>query len=61
MLVLTRKRNESIIVGDVTITVVRTARGEVRLGITAPKNVLILREELARRLADGEPRYAVAE
>ena len=47
MLVLSRKTNESISIdGGIRITVVSLGRGTVRLGIEAPQNVGILREEL---------------
>lgn len=47
MLVLGRKVDESILIGDnVRVMVVGIDRGQVRLGIDAPKDVLILREEL---------------
>lgn len=50
MLVLTRKLNEVIVIGDgpdaVTVEVVLFKRDEVRLGITAPPDVRILRGEL---------------
>ena len=49
MLVLTRKVNERIRVGDeITITVVRLGPGSVRLGIDAPGHMAIVREELAQ-------------
>lgn len=52
MLVFSRKEGEKVCIGDdVIITVVEIDRGRVRLGIVAPKGVLILREELA----DGGP------
>lgn len=48
MLVLTRKRTESIKIGnDIVITVIQTGKGTVRLGIEAPANVRVLRGELA--------------
>lgn len=48
MLVLTRRRAESIKIGnDVVIKVIQTGRGMVRLGIEAPANVRVLRGELA--------------
>ncbi len=47
MLVLGRKANEQIIIGNITIIVVRVNGGQVSLGIDAPKNVPILRGELA--------------
>lgn len=47
MLVLTRRDNTSIKIGsDVTVTVLSTRRHQVRLGIEAPKDVRILRNEL---------------
>ncbi len=47
MLVLSRKSGERILVGDqVSITVVRIGPNSVRLGIDAPRNLSILREEL---------------
>ena len=48
MLVLTRKRNESIKIGDdIVITIVRIkSNGDVRVGIEAPPNVNIVRTEL---------------
>jgi len=48
MLVLSRKTGEKILIGDkISITVVRIAPGIVRIGVDAPENLLILREELA--------------
>jgi len=48
MLVLSRKPGEKILIGDkISITVVRIAPGIVRIGIEAPGDLLILREELA--------------
>ena len=47
MLVLTRKTNERILIGDdIVLTVVRIDDYSVRLGIDAPNDVEILREEL---------------
>lgn len=47
MLVLSRKRDESIrISGTITVTVLSVCGGRVRLGIDAPRNVPILRAEL---------------
>ena len=47
MLVLSRKVGERILVGDeVTITVVRIAGGGVRIGIEAPPELAVIREEL---------------
>lgn len=50
MLVISRKLFEKIYVGDnIIIQVVKIDRGKIRLGITAPKDVLIYREELLKR------------
>jgi len=50
MLVLSRKANERLMIGDnIVVTIVRVSGGQVRLGIEAPANVSIRREELASR------------
>lgn len=47
MLVLSRKSNERIKIGDsITVTVVRIGPNTVRLGIDAPREMNIVREEL---------------
>lgn len=47
MLVLSRKPGESIRIGDnITITVIRICPGVCRLGITAPREMSVMREEL---------------
>ncbi|MBQ8613104.1 MAG: carbon storage regulator CsrA [Ruminiclostridium sp.] len=47
MLVVTRKTEESIIIADnIEIVVLEVAKDRVKLGITAPKNVKIIRNEL---------------
>lgn len=49
MLVLSRKEGEGIRLGDgIELEVVSISKGVVRLGIKAPKDVLILRSELAK-------------
>lgn len=45
MLVLSRHRNESIIIGDIIITVIDIRGDKVRIGIEAPPNVPTLRRE----------------
>lgn len=50
MLVLTRKRDQKILIGDgITITILGIQTNQVRIGIEAPATVPILREELAGR------------
>ena len=47
MLVLSRTRNESIMIGDdVEITIVDVRGDKVRLGITAPKTISVHRKEV---------------
>ena len=53
MLVLSRKIGERILIGDqITVTVVRITGGGVRLGIEAPAEMAVIREELKKDLAD---------
>jgi len=53
MLVLTRKLGEGITIGDdVTITIVEMKGGNVRIGIDAPKNMKIYRQEVYNRIVD---------
>ena len=48
MLVLTRKENESIVIGsDIEIKIARINRNQVRVGVTAPGYVPIYRKEIA--------------
>ena len=59
MLILTRKINESILVGDNIRLVVLEIRGkQIRLGIEAPPDIVVLREEIAQRLTDENLRAA---
>ena len=49
MLVLSRKVGESILISEsIRVTVVQSANGRIRLGILAPPEVKVLREELTR-------------
>ena len=55
MLVLSRKRNESIIINNnITVTVVEIRGDKVRLGIVAPKEIPVHREEVYE-LIHGRP------
>ncbi|MDG3003812.1 carbon storage regulator CsrA [Paludisphaera mucosa] len=52
MLVLSRKINEKIVIdGGIVVTVVKIEGGQVRLGIEAPSDVKVYREELLVRKA----------
>ena len=70
MLVLTRRANQSIVIGaDVTVTVLEIRGDQIRLGITAPRDVTVHRQEVWLELqrngdgaSDGEnPRSSNAE
>jgi len=51
MLVLSRKVGERILIGEnISVTVVRITGGGVRLGVEAPSNTAVIREELKERL-----------
>lgn len=55
MLVLSRKKDERIVIGDsITVMVVEIRGDKVRLGISAPKDVPVNREEIAIRKALAE-------
>jgi len=62
MLVLSRKVGEKILIGDqIAVTVVRVAQGIVRLGVEAPKELPIVREEIKDRLkADSQDQAPAA-
>ena len=48
MLVLSRKLGERIVIGDrIVVTVVKLDHGQVRLGIEAPREIAVFREEIA--------------
>jgi carbon storage regulator len=52
MLVLSRKIHQAIVIGaDIRVTVVSTRGRQIRLGIEAPSEVVVHREELLRRPA----------
>ena len=55
MLVLTRKKNESIVIrDDIVVTVVEVRGDKVRLGIEAPKEVTVHRREVYDKIKEDE-------
>lgn len=51
MLILTRRVGETVMIGnDVTVTVLGVKGNQVRVGINAPKNVAVHREEIFERI-----------
>ena len=55
MLILTRRVQEAIMIGDdVTVTVLSVKGNQVRLGIDAPRNVEVHREEIYHRVKNSQ-------
>lgn len=66
MLVLSRKLGEKIVIGDnIVVTVVKIDRNQIRIGIEAPHDVAVYREEIApertpQPVSESAPAGAVA-
>lgn len=62
MLVLSRKEGESLIIGDkISITILSVeSNGQVNIGVSAPKEVLILRSELQKAVTENQDAAAAA-
>lgn len=59
MLVLSRKKNESIVINnDIVITVVEVRGDKVRLGIVAPRDVAVHREEVYEAIHGAKPQIS---
>ena len=55
MLVVSRKVGERILIGDkIAITIVKVASGAVRVGVEAPAEMAVMREELAAEILRAE-------
>ena len=51
MLILSRKPSESVMIGDdIVVTLVAISPNQVRLGITAPKDIIVHREEVYNQI-----------
>jgi len=63
MLILTRRVGETLMIGDnVSVTVLRVKGNQVRLGVNAPKDVSIHREEIFEKIQqEGEGGDATTE
>ena len=59
MLALSRKANESIIIGnDIEITILEVKGEQVKIGISAPKSVPVYREEVYRQIKESNKEAA---
>ena len=57
MLVLTRKTNQSIMIGDdIEVSVLAVSRDKIRLGITAPRDVPVFRKEVYLSIKEAAAR-----
>lgn len=60
MLILSRRLGESLTIGDdITVTVIACSGNQIRLGISAPREIRVLREEIYRAVQE-ENRAAVS-
>ena len=56
MLILTRRVGETLMIGDeITVTVLGVKGNQVRIGVNAPKDVAVHREEIFERIKQEKP------
>ncbi|NJD06365.1 MAG: carbon storage regulator CsrA [Methylococcaceae bacterium] len=61
MLILTRRVGETLMIGDdVTVTVLGVKGNQVRIGVNAPKDVSVHREEIYERIKKEQQQQALA-
>lgn len=59
MLVLTRKKNESIVINDdIEVTIIDIQNDQIRIGISAPKNVPVYRKEIYAQIKEENKKAA---
>ncbi|MDY4280262.1 MAG: carbon storage regulator CsrA [[Pasteurella] mairii] len=55
MLILTRKVGESLLIGDdISVTILNIRGNQVKIGVEAPKDVSVHREEIYQRIKEGQ-------
>ncbi|WP_373844445.1 carbon storage regulator CsrA [Clostridium sp.] len=62
MLVISRKKGESVLIGEnIEITVTKIEEGTVKLSISAPRSITILRKELYREIEEENKNSAASD
>jgi len=60
MLILTRRVDESLVIGDnVTVTILGVKGNQVRIGVDAPRDVTVHREELTQKQDSSERKLSL--